>query len=255
MVNNNDIWTLQKCCGIYSYLDYGRKDWTDKGYGNEGFIVHRHANPNDDFFHELIIDISQNRTVLRKTTGLDVPQSCCITEKALNPAETHCGDRVEYTNSKNEKLIIKQIESAIAKINDPEMGCFEKYENILATGYQFQLTYLIGMIQWMSLLQCILFLGLLWFHRLALKTIRQLNYWLPELMDLHESVELARAHANLEAEADAAHGRTELRIKQSRSKSKSVHQRKSLRPTRSAHKMSDAPRPKKGSAHSDANSV
>lgn len=214
---------LQKCCGIYDYRDYGRKDFTNKGYGGEGFIVYRQANPNDDFFHELIYDLKLNRTVERRTTGLDVPQSCCITEKALNPREQFCGDKVEYTNSPNEKLVIKQTESAIAKINDPTMGCFEKYNHIWETGYQFQLTYLIRMLQWVSLMQSFLFMGLLWFHRLALKTIRQLNYWLPQLEGLHQNIEEARAHANLEAEADAAHSRNEKKQKKSKSNRKSVH--------------------------------
>lgn len=95
-------------------------------------------------------------------------------------------------------------------------GCFQKFKNIQESG-SFQLTYLIGCIQGMSLVQSALSLSLLWFHRLTLKTIRQLNYWLPELLDLHQDVEKARAHAELEAEADTAHDQDETKIKQSKS--------------------------------------
>ncbi|ODN03723.1 hypothetical protein Ocin01_02959 [Orchesella cincta] len=219
-----------KCCGIYNYLDYGRKDFTNYGYNQTGFLVFRQADENDDFWHQLINDLTLNRTIVRRTTGLDVPQSCCPIHLTTEKRHSDCGKKVEYTKADDStpELLAKQKESARLKINDPSMGCYQKYRKILDTGYQFQLTYLLGAVQFGSLFQCALFMALLWFHKLALKTIRQLNYWLPTLIKLHQTVEMAEAHANLEAEADESHEPEEHRQRKPRGSSSRRGRSKSL---------------------------
>lgn len=67
------------------------------------------------------------------------------------------------------------------------MGCFEKYKSIVYSSSSLELSLCILLIQYVPIIQSVVHLILLWFHRMALKTIRQVNYWLPELLDLQKT--------------------------------------------------------------------
>ncbi|OXA60588.1 hypothetical protein Fcan01_04999 [Folsomia candida] len=168
----------QQCCGINNY-----KDYNDPGiFGTKEIrarVVYAELNADDAAWtanqEELIEELSRTKKdedpKLRKHLYFNVPNTCCKYGRRIK--YKHCGRFVEYSRVEYTKPnVTKSHPNAVRIVNNVTGGCFEKYETVMSNS-MFQLNWLIGIVRWGSLAQCVIFFILIWIYRLSLRAMRR----------------------------------------------------------------------------------